>query len=65
MSDLEIVPKDMNPMDWRQEVNYRTHRAGYTTRNGGPIPRKIQTTVSWGPEKLNVWPRDAAGNLID
>lgn len=61
----ELVPNDMSRVDMREEVNSRTHRAGYTTRNGGPIPLKHSTTVSWGQTKLNVWPRDADGNLID
>ena len=61
---MEIIPNDMSQRDLHEEVNTRTHRAGYTTRYGGRIPLKIQTTVSWGQPKLNVWPRDADGNLI-
>ena len=62
---MEIVPNDMSQKDLVEEANYRSHRAGYTTRNGGPIPLKIQTTVPWGRTKYNVWPRDADGNLIE
>jgi len=62
---MEIVPPDMSKKDLHEEVNYRTHRAGYTTRSGGKKPLKIQTTVSWGRPKLNVWLRDAAGILIE
>ena len=60
---MEFVPEDMSRRDLVEEVNFRTHRAGYTTRNGGRIPLKIQTSVSWGRAKLNAWPRDADGNL--
>ncbi len=61
---MDIVPDDMSRRDLCEEVNSRTCRAGYTTRSGGMIPLKIQTTVSWGQVKLNIWPRDADGNLI-
>ncbi len=62
---MDIVPNDISQRDLREEVNSRTSHAGYTTRNGGAIPLKIQTSVPWGPVKLNIWPRDADGNLID
>jgi len=62
---VEIIPKDVNPQDLREEVKSRTHRAGYTTRSGGPVPLKIQATVNWGEQKLNVWPRDENGDLIE
>lgn len=38
---MEIVPDDISPVELREEVNSRTHRAGYSTRSGGPIPLKI------------------------
>ena len=62
---LDIVPSDMSKRDFVEEVNYRTTRAGLTTRSGGAIPLKSAMTVSVGEQKLNVWPRDADGNLID
>ncbi len=62
---MDIVPDNISQKDLREEVNSRTNRAGYTTRNGGAISLRIQTSVSWGPVKLNIWPRDADGNLID
>ena len=62
---MDIIPNDINRRDLYEEVNSRTCRAGYTTRNGGKIPLKVQTSVSWGQVKLNIWPRDADGNLID
>ena len=62
---MEIIPKDVNPHDLREEMNGRARRAGYTTRSGGPVPLKIQATVNWGEQKLNVWPSDKHGNLIE
>jgi hypothetical protein len=63
--DGELVPRDVKEADLRDEVNLRTCRAGYTTRDGGPIPRRPTAAVNWGRQKLNVWPRDGRGNLIE
>jgi len=63
-ADFELVPEDIKPHELRDELNYRSHKAGYTSREGGPIPRKIQGIVTWGQRRLNVWARDAAGRLI-
>jgi len=64
MSEGELVPADMSANDLREEVNLRTSRAGHTTRAGGRIPLRIMVTSGWGATKLNVWPRDEHGNLI-
>ena len=62
----ELVPENVSVSDMKDEVNRRTSRAGYTTRYGEcPYATKIQTTVPRGKVKLNVWPRDRDGNLID
>ena len=61
---MEIVPDDIGRRDLVEEVNSRTHRAGYTTREGGSVPLKIMT-CGMGQSKLNVWPRDKEGNLIE
>jgi len=63
---MDIVNPDLRGMpqeDYLQELNIRSHRAGYTTREGGQVPRKIMTR-GFGKSKLNVWPRDKNGNLI-
>lgn len=60
----ELVPDDVSARDLREECNSRMHRAGYCRRDGGPRPRKILTTCPIGERRLNIWPRDAAGNLI-
>jgi len=61
----EFVPDDISNRDLREEVNIRTSKAGYTTREGRPVPLKITTTMPFGKQKLNVWPRDADGKLIE
>ena len=55
--------KGMPQADYLQELNIRTSKAGYTTREGEPIPRKIQNR-GFGESKLSIWPRDKNGNLI-
>ena len=65
-SDGEIVAWNESESNVREEVLRRSAKAGYTTRYGEPTgATKTQTSVSWGQTKLNVWPRDADGNLID
>ena len=36
---MELVPADVSEKDLRDEVNLRTHRAGYTDRDGQPMVR--------------------------
>jgi len=61
----EIVPWNADKKDVQEEVNRRTAKAGYTTRYGEPTySTKIQVTVPFGEQKLNIWPRDKDGNLI-
>lgn len=57
--------RGMPQKDYLQELNIRSHKAGYTTRSGGPIPLKVMASVGFGKQKLNVWPRDKNGDLID
>ncbi len=62
----ELVPFNVPQKDVEDEVNRRTAKAGYTTRYGEcPYRTRIQETVSFGAVRLNVWPRDADGQLID
>lgn len=62
----DIVPFNANEKDLKEEVNYRNWKAGYTTKLGEcRRATKIMGTIFWGKEKLNVWPRDKNGNLID
>ena len=38
---MDIVPNNIPQKDVVEEVNFRTSRAGYTTRSGGPISPRI------------------------
>ena len=64
----------------REEVNRRTFKAGYTDRDGQPrksdagkgdsprpVTQKYYDTMKrlFGEPKLNNWPRDEQGNLIN
>ena len=63
---MELVPENVSEKDLKEEVLRRSSRAGYTTRYGeAPFATKIQVTGGFGETKLNVWPRDEHGNLID
>lgn len=62
----EIVPVSVSEKDLRDEVNSRTAKAGYTTRHGECMSAtKIQISISFGKRKLNLWPRDENGELIE
>lgn len=64
----EIVSFSESESSIKEEVDKRTARAGYTTKLGEPTyGTKIQglAYLPWSREKLNVWPRDSEGNLID
>jgi len=62
----DLVSFSANEKELKEEIDRRTARAGYTTRYGEPEGKtKIMTTVPCGREKLNIWPRDREGNLIE
>ena len=66
MNGSEFIPDDVSEKDVREEANKRASKLGYCTRAGEPPYRtKIQETVPIGRTKLNVWPRDKNGRLID
>lgn len=62
----DLVPFNTSSKDLRDEVNSRTHKAGYTNRYGEPTySTRIMATVKFGKVKYNIWPRDKNGNLIE
>jgi len=64
---MDIINPELQGMpqqDYLQELNIRSSKAGYTTREGSPIPSKIQSRGSGQSKVHKVWPRDEAGNLI-
>ena len=63
---MNIINPELRGMpqrDYLEELNIRSSKAGYTTREGKQIPAKIMS-VGFGKSKLNIWPRDSEGNLI-
>ena len=65
--DEELIPASVSDSDLADEMNARSCKAGLTNRRGecSRGTGKIMTTVPFGKTKLNIWPRDEAGNLID
>ena len=65
--DCEIIPNSRSEQDVRDEMNFRTSKKGLTNRQGEACrgTGKIFASVPFGESKLNLWPRDEAGNLID
>jgi len=61
----ELVSADVPEKDLREELNRRTCKAGYTTRYGECTARTKIMSNGIGESKLNLWPRDEQGNLID
>lgn len=64
-SELEIVSASESEVNVREEVNRRTCKAGYTDRDGQMKDLPKTMCRGFGESKLNIWPRDEAGNLID
>ncbi len=61
----DFVPSGISEKDLRDEANRRTAKAGWTTRYGEcRNATRCGILVNWGKTKLNVWPRDQHGNLI-
>lgn len=62
----ELVSPDVSEKDLHEEVNRRTAKAGYTTKYGECTQAtKIQISIPFGKRKLNLWPRDKSGKLIE
>ena len=65
--DEELIPASVSDADLQDEMNARSCKAGLTNRQGESCrgTGKIMTIVPFGKQKLNVWPRDEQGNLIN
>ena len=62
----EIIAWNESEDNVREEVNRRTYKAGHTNRDGGPpSATKIMVVGGLGKSKLNIWPRDENGDLIE
>ncbi len=62
-NDGEIV--SWNESNVHEEVLRRNAKAGYCTRNGEPVSATKIMSCGIGESKLNLWPRDNDGNLIE
>ena len=65
--DEELIPPSRSDKDLQDEMNMRSAKAGLTNRQGECCrgTGTILATVGFGKQKLNVWPRDKNGDLID
>lgn len=65
--DCELIAQNRSGKDLRDEMNARTYKSGLTNRQGecSRASGKIMSIVSFGKAKLNIWPRDASGQLIE
>ena len=62
---MELVPENVSEKDLKDEVNKRSAKAGYTTRFGEPPYATKIMSRGFGESKLNIWPRDKDGNLVN
>ena len=63
--DGEIIAWNESEANVREEANRRTAKVGYTTRYGECTRATKIMSCGIGESKLNIWPRDSEGNLID
>ncbi len=65
--DEELIPASVSDVDLQDEMNARSCKAGLTNRQGECVrgTGKIMATVPCGETKLNLWPRNEQGELID
>ena len=61
----ELVSPNVSEKDLHEEVNRRTAKAGYTTMCGERTQATKIMSCGVGESKLNIWPRDETGKLID
>ena len=63
--DCEIIPASRSEADVQCQINEISAKAGHTTKYGEcPRATKIMSR-GFGESKLNMWPRDRKGKLID
>ena len=61
----DIVPFNASNAAVQDEVNLRSWKAGYTNRQGEPTYSTKIMAQGFGESKLNTWPRDKNGQLIE
>lgn len=64
--DCELIPDSVSEADVLDDIHARTHKAGLTNRQGESCrPTGKIMSRGFGESKLNVWPRDKNGKLIE
>ena len=65
--DEELIPPNRSDKDLQDEMNMRSAKTGLTNRQGESCrgTGKILAIVGFGESKLNVWPRNENGELIE
>ena len=63
--DCELIPSDVSEADVLDDINARTAKAGLTNRQGESCRSTKIMSCGFGESRLNVWPRDSQGRLID
>lgn len=63
--DEELIPASVSDADLVDTMNARSHRAGLTNRQGESCKSIRIMSRGFGPSRLNQWPRDANGELIE
>lgn len=64
-SDGEVITFNENAGNVKEEAIRRGMKAGYCASDGEPNQRTKIMSRGFGDSKLNVWPRDENGQLIE
>ena len=63
--DEELIPASVSDADLADTMNSRSHKAGLTNRQGESCKSIRIMSRGFGPSRLNQWPRDVNGELIE
>lgn len=63
--DCEIIPANVPEQVVQEEMNHHSWKAGHTNRHGECMRATKIMSQGYGESKLNIWPRDERGELID
>lgn len=61
----ELIDPKTDPKDIKEEALRRNAKFGYCTKYGEPTHQTKIMAQGIGKSKLNVWPRDRDGRLIE
>lgn len=63
--DEELIPASVSDADLADTMNSRSQRAGLTNRRGESCKSVRIMSRGFGSSRLNQWPRDVNGELIE